>query len=237
MSSGTSARVFAQLPPELRQYDLGVGRSNTFDLGDVLRREIEWRAATTRKVSFRIDGPRLGLSNIFAWDSGYGSGTRVAPVLSLVYGPPGSGEPRPTTVPEYEEKVEEIIGLINDVRAQAGVAPVSKQDQLRRAADVHLFDMTFHDFFSHTGSDGTTPGDRVARTGYHAGAVAELLAARSSSAQTVLDAWMGRSQRDDVLNPAFTEVGAAYAVALNAAYTYYWTVVLAQPGPTPTPTP
>jgi len=224
-----SARVFAQLAPELRQYDLGVGRRNVYEFGPVLRRELEWRAATTGKVSFRIDGPRYGVSNVFAWDSGYGTGVRAAPELAVVSGPAGGGEPQPTAPPEHEARLDTIIGHVNQARADAGVAPLAVNAQLRRAAEVHNFDMTFHDFFSHTGSDGSTVADRVARAGYRATAVAQLLAARSSDPRAVIDAWLGRAQRDDLLRPDFTEIGAAYTVATSAAYLHYWTVVLARP--------
>lgn len=226
------AGVFAQMSPELRQYDLGIGRENTYEFSDVLLQELAWRAQTTKKLSFRIDGPRYGISNVFAWDSGYGPGLRSSPVLSVVYGPAGGGEPRPTTPPEEAERVAEIVEIINTARADAGVAPLAVHPSLRRAAEVHNFDMTFHDFFSHTGSDGSTPDDRVRREGYDALTVGQLLAARSSDAQAVVDAWLARSQRDVMLDPAYTEIGAAYTRSLTAAYQHYWTVVLAAPKPT-----
>jgi uncharacterized protein YkwD len=227
-----SARVFSSVTPELRQYDLAVGRQNTFDFSELLLRELEWRASSTRKVSFRIDGPRSSVSNIFAWDSGYGTGSRSAPSLSVVYGPSNGGEPAPTAVPEDAEKVDALIGLINEARTGLGLQALTTNPRLTRAAEVHAFDMTFHNFFSHTGTDGSTPGDRVQRAGYKAEAVTELIAARSNRPDTVMKAWLDRTQRDELLDPAYTEVGGAYTMSISASYTYYWTVILAKPAAT-----
>jgi uncharacterized protein YkwD len=224
-----SADVFGTLQPVLAQYDLAVGRRNVFELSAPFLRELEWRASTTARASFRIEGPAGGLNNIFDWESGYGVGSRNPPVLSLIFGPPNGSEPQPTAPPENVEKVKGVIDAINRARADAGVPTLTENDALRRAAEIHNFDMTFHDFFSHTGSDGSSPADRVRRTGYQAAFTDEILAARSSDPEIVVAAWLARAQREALLSPDVTEIGAAYTQSTGAAYFYYWTVVCARP--------
>jgi uncharacterized protein YkwD len=79
---------------------------------------------------------------------------------------------------------------------------------------------------SHTGSDGSDAGDRIARAGYSASTWGENVAAGYPSASSVVDGWMGSSgHRQNILNPAFTHIGVASARAADG--TLYWTMVLA----------
>ncbi|MFN2114554.1 MAG: CAP domain-containing protein, partial [Anaerolineae bacterium] len=229
----SSARVFAEMQPKLRQYDLDSGKQNVLVFDETMLRELEWRASTTGKVSFKIDGPRNGSRNVFDWESGYGLDSQHPPVLAIVYGPPNGNEPQPTAIPEHKERVDEIVRLINNARTSEGLTPLTVQPSLTRAAEIHNFDMTFHDFFSHTGSDGSSAAERVARTGYDAIVVGEILAARSSDPESVMTAWMARAQRDVILSADYTEIGADFTQYLGSSYNYYWTVVFAKPVQTP----
>jgi uncharacterized protein YkwD len=69
----------------------------------------------------------------------------------------------------------EALVLINDFRSRPGdcggtgypaVDPVAFDSRLGRAAMVHSADMAFWNFFSHTGSDGSSFVDRISRTGF-----------------------------------------------------------------------
>lgn len=231
-SSYTSLRAAAissKLVPTMRQADLGVGRENVFELSATQLREIEFRAMTTGKVSFRVDGPSGGLRNVMDWDSGFGpeSGSRTPPKLTVVYGPPGSGEPLPTLPPEDFDKIREIVDELNLVRSVHGVPSLTIDGRLEAAAEVHNRDMARNAFFSHIGSDGSTPAERVARAGFAAGVVGELLAANNGLPVVVVDAWMRQGQRDTVLDPAYTHVGAHYVFEPGAPYNHYWTLKLA----------
>ncbi len=231
-SSYTSLRaapISSKLVPTLRQADLGVGRENVFELSPTQLREIEFRALTTGKVSFRMDGPSGGLRNVMDWDSGFGpdAGGRTPPKLTIVYGPPGSGEPLPTLPPEDLDKITDLIAEINLVRELYGVAPLIMDGRLDAAAEIHNRDMARNAFFSHIGSDGSTPAERVSRTGFSASIVGELLAANNGLPVVVVDAWMRQGQRDTVIDASYTHVGAHYVFEPGAPYNHYWTVKLA----------
>jgi len=222
------AGISSVLQPSLRQADLDVGRENVFVLADIQLRELEFRAATTGKVSFRVDGPSGGLRNVMDWDSGFGSGLRRPPVLQVVYGPPGSGEPLPTALPEDDGRISTVIEEINLVRELHGVAPLAIDGRLAAAAEVHNRDMARNAFFSHVGSDGSTPSERVARVGFAASTVGELLAANNGVPSVVVEAWMTQGQRDAVLDEGYTHIGAHYVFEPGAPYNHYWTVKLAR---------
>jgi len=79
---------------------------------------------------------------------------------------------------------------------------------------------------THTGSDGSSPGDRISRVGYPAGTWAENVAAGYGSAAGVIEGWMGSDgHRENILDPSFTAIGVASAQASDG--TLYWTMVLA----------
>jgi uncharacterized protein YkwD len=69
----------------------------------------------------------------------------------------------------------EFLAAVNKTRAvnrrcgktRYGPAPpVSWSGNLARAARLHSEDMVFNNFFSHTGSDGSSAGQRISRQGY-----------------------------------------------------------------------
>jgi uncharacterized protein YkwD len=118
------------------------------------------------------------------------------------------------------------VALANDQRAAAGLAPLSQSGDLTEAARSHSIDQASMQTMTHTGSDGSNAGDRIARAGFAAGAWAENVAAGYGSASGVIDGWMGSGgHRQNILDPAFTSIGVASAQASDG--TLYWTMVLA----------
>jgi len=222
------ARELATLLPVLRQADLDAGRANVFVLRPEEQRELEWRADTTGKISFRFDGPRNGPANIFNWDSGVGGNP---PRLSIVYGPPRTDRPRPAP-PDDDDRVAQVIAALNRQRVENGLPALAVSPALTEAAEAHTWDMTSHRFFDHTGSDGSSPADRVARAGFRASTVEELIAANSGSAELVVSAWMGSQEhRGRILGAGLTHIGAHYDYAPGTPHGHYWTVKLAAAAP------
>ena len=126
-----------------------------------------------------------------------------------------------------------LIDLINQERINQGFTPLNVQSQLSSAARGHSQDMACNDIFSHTGSDGSSPFDRIAWQGYSFSAAAENIYAGSgpyNSPQEAFNAWMNSpGHRDNMLNPVYTDIGIGYSY--NAASTYggYSTAVFAKP--------
>ena len=83
-------------------------------------------------------------------------------------------------------------------------------------------------FFSHTGSDGSSPLDRIKRTGYSYRSAAENIAAGYRTAGDVVQGWYNSpGHRQNMLNCHLHEIGVAYAD--GGSYGRYWTQVFATP--------
>ena len=82
---------------------------------------------------------------------------------------------------------------------------------------------------SHTGTDGSNPGDRIARAGYRFSAWGENVAIGYPDAASVMDGWMNSpGHRANILSGNVTEIGIGLAYAADG--TPYWTMDLARPG-------
>ena len=149
--------------------------------------------------------------------------------------PPTTTAPPTTTVPPPStEPLAVITGtasaeaaqLANDERVAAGLAPLAISGQLEAAASAHSADQATHATMSHTGSDGSRAGDRITRAGFSWSTYGENVAYGYGSPSAVVAGWMNSdSHRDNILDPAFTSIGVAYATATDG--TIYWTMDLA----------
>jgi uncharacterized protein YkwD len=70
------------------------------------------------------------------------------------------------------------------------VAPVTWNNVLENVALLHSTDMNKNNYFSHTGLDGSTPGDRITRAGYNWRAYGENIAKGYTSEQAVMTGWL-----------------------------------------------
>lgn len=84
--------------------------------------------------------------------------------------------------------IQEILDLTNELRARNGKDSLCLNDKLIRAAKVHTEDMVKANYFDHTGSDGSSPWDRMDKVGFKIGD-AENVAFGQYTAQAVFDAW------------------------------------------------
>lgn len=123
---------------------------------------------------------------------------------------------------------QQVVDLTNQHRIAAGCAPLTISPQLTSAAAAHSQDMAKNNFFSHTGSDGSTPWDRIRRTGYTYSTAAENIAAGYRTAEQVVQGWYNsEGHRRNMLNCNLREIGVAYAD--GGSYGRYWTQVFATP--------
>lgn len=166
-----------------------------------------------------------------------------APVLLLVLlalllpstSVPAGAQTQPST------KTDQLVDLINHARVSAGLLPLARSSELDEAAQAHSADMVEHEYLDHTGSDGSQPGERADRAGYHVPAnsgwiVVEVISAISGDPRGPVDWWMGDDQHQKVLmNPRLREIGAGYAQ--GGEYGNYWTALVAcRPSVLPTVT-
>jgi uncharacterized protein YkwD len=105
--------------------------------------------------------------------------------------------------------------LINARRSSHARGRVGDTLELRRAGRRHARSMARQNYFSHVGRDGSTPADRVRRTGYPKGswAVGEVIASgrrRSATPARTVRRWMrSPGHRDVILNGRYPDLGVA----------------------------
>jgi uncharacterized protein YkwD len=129
-------------------------------------------------------------------------------------------------------KLTAAIEALNSYRSQNGLPNFTVNTLLVRAAQAHANDMACNNFFTHTGSDGSTPQTRVAAQGYTASSVSENVYGSNPplDGPGVINWW--RTDTGDprhgqnLLSTAFTEIGVGYSFFDD---TGYYVLVLARP--------
>ena len=147
---------------------------------------------------------------------------------------PGASQPTATTAtttPQPRPSADmagQILSLVNAERQRAGVAPLTLNGQLTTAAQRHGRDMANNNHYSHTGTDGSSPGQRITAAGYSASHWGENIAWGQASAAEVMRAWMNSpGHRQNILNPNYTELGASLVVSESGRP--YWVQKFGRP--------
>jgi len=99
---------------------------------------------------------------------------------------------------------------------------------LSQAADAHSRDMVANNFFSHTGSDGSSAGQRITAAGYPWSAYGENIAAGQATVAEVVDGWMASDGHcANIMNAAFVDIGVVCLPGnTSTSYRSYWTMEL-----------
>jgi len=115
--------------------------------------------------------------------------------------------------------VARVVALVNSERSKVGCSPVTLNAKLSKAAQDHSKDMASHQNMSHTGSDGSDPGERITRAGYSWSAYGENVAYGYSTPEQVMAAWMSSpGHKRNILTCGFKEIGVGLAQPGS-----YWT--------------
>lgn len=132
-----------------------------------------------------------------------------------------------------------VLELTNEARARGWTCggrhfppapPLSLAPALTRAARAHARDMAAHEFFSHTGSDGSSPGERVTRAGYHWREVGENIESGATTAREAVAGWLASPHHcANIMTAAFRQLGVAFAVNRDSRDVIYWTEDLGTP--------
>jgi uncharacterized protein YkwD len=132
--------------------------------------------------------------------------------------PPAENDPDPG-VADIRDAFLAAVNQARSIHQTCGTTlygpapPVSWSENLAMAAYLHSEDMVLNGFFSHTGADGSTPGQRISRQGYPWRTYGENIAVGYPTVSSVLQGWLGSEGHcRNVMNPAFTEIGAGYAI-------------------------
>lgn len=133
--------------------------------------------------------------------------------------------PPPAAVQVDTSVAGRVIALTNAQRAAAGLSPVSANGALTAAAAAHSKDQAVNNKMTHTGSNGSTLGQRVSAAGFAWRTIGENVAMGYGSADSVMNGWMNSpGHRANILKPEFTSIGVAVAYAADGSP--YWTMDL-----------
>jgi uncharacterized protein YkwD len=143
-------------------------------------------------------------------------------------------------LPDWPDAGQDILALVNAARARprtcgtqafGAAGPLKWNPLLGQAALVHSTDMAQKHYFNHKQPDGSLPADRATNAGYRWVRVGENIASGQRTVEDAVASWLDSPGHcANIMNPAFTEMGAAYAInPRNRNRTAYWTQVFGAP--------
>ncbi|MFF4352883.1 CAP domain-containing protein [Streptomyces sp. NPDC001530] len=146
----------------------------------------------------------------------------TAPASTAAATPTAPAAPSPsasTKATPASSAVARVVALVNSERSKAGCSPVTLNAKLSKAAQDHSADMASHQNMSHTGSDGSDPGERITRAGYSWSSYGENVAYGYSTPEQVMAGWMSSpGHKHNILTCGFKEIGVGLAQPGS-----YWT--------------
>ncbi|MPL97411.1 hypothetical protein SDC9_43602 [bioreactor metagenome] len=120
------------------------------------------------------------------------------------------------SVTAYEH---EVVRLVNQIRQQNGLNPLTENWQLSRVARYKSQDMVNKAYFSHTSPTYGSPSQMIKAFGLTFRIAGENIAYGYSTPQDVVNDWMNSSgHRANILNASYTQIGVGYVANGN-----YWT--------------
>lgn len=138
----------------------------------------------------------------------------------------------PRVAESPESAGQTILALVNSARVHSrncggryfkAAGLLRWNDTLAHASRLHAEDMARFSYFSHEGKDGSGPAQRVARAGYRYRAMGENIAAGPRTSEDVVAGWLQSAPHcANLMNPAYTEMGAAFAVSAASEMGVYW---------------
>lgn len=112
-----------------------------------------------------------------------------------------------TPAPAPPSPAEQVVDLVNDVRADEGCEPIEVDDELTLAAQLHAEDMSARSYMDHVNPEGMDPTDRAAAQGYD-GPVGENIAMGYPDAEAVMEGWMDSpGHRENIENCRYGTIG------------------------------
>lgn len=135
--------------------------------------------------------------------------------------PPAASKPSstPKATATASGVVARIVELVNAERSKVGCSALALNTTLSKVAQAHSEDMALHQNMSHSGSDGSSPGDRITGAGYTWSAYGENVAYGYASPEQVMAGWMASpGHKANILNCTFKEIGVGLAQPGS-----YWT--------------
>ncbi|MDD2162584.1 CAP domain-containing protein [Pseudomonas sp. MIL19] len=140
---------------------------------------------------------------------------------------------------DWQVEGQKLLEQLNTARSTArqcgsqsfaAAAPLQWNATLGSTAEAHSRAMANGNFFDHQDPDGRPPGDRAELAGYSGQRIGENIAAGLDTPSKVVDGWLASPGHcANLMNPHFTELGAAYANDPKSDAGIYWTAMFGAP--------
>ncbi|MGE4485651.1 MAG: SafA/ExsA family spore coat assembly protein [Oscillospiraceae bacterium] len=119
-----------------------------------------------------------------------------------------------TSVRSYET---EVIRLVNEIRVDNKLKPLTENWELSRIARYKAQDMHDNGYFDHNSPVYGSPFTMIKNFGLTYRAAAENIAMGYRTPQTVVKGWMNSTtgHRENILNPSYTQIGVGYCADGN----------------------
>lgn len=112
--------------------------------------------------------------------------------------------------PSNEITAANVLRLMNDYRAQEGLAPLHADALLDQAAGDRMRHMEEESFWSHESPDGLSPFHWLSQREYRYRTAGENLATGFETARLLVQSWMeSRGHRANILSAAYEDCGIA----------------------------
>ena len=132
-----------------------------------------------------------------------------------------------------------LLAQVNAARAKprmygnqpyAAAHPLKWDAALENAAQGHSRSMASGSYFSHQDPNGDVARDRAQAAGYNGRQVGENIASGQGSPDKAMQGWLASPGHcANLMNPMFTQVGAAYGTNPNSKAGVYWTMMFGAP--------
>ena len=132
-----------------------------------------------------------------------------------------------------------LLAQVNAARAKprlcgyrrfAAARPLTWNNALGAAAQGHSRAMAYGNYFAHQDPEGDSPADRARAVGYRGRQIGENIAAGQGSPSQAMQGWLASPGHcANLMNPMFTQVGAAYATDSRSDLGIYWTMLFGAP--------
>lgn len=106
--------------------------------------------------------------------------------------------------------IQQIIDDTNKERQKLGLASLSNNENLNKAATLKAQNMFEENYWAHFSPSGKDPWGFILGSGYKFSYAGENLARNFNDSESVVKAWMNSpTHRDNIVNTKYTEIGVA----------------------------
>ena len=139
---------------------------------------------------------------------------------------PGDTTPdQPETDGSQVAFANQVVKLVNEERAKAGLSPLTVNSKAANAAQTRAREI--EKSFSHTRPDGSSFNTALTEAGVSFRGAGENIAYGQTTPQQVMEGWMNSSgHRANILNANYTSIGVGHYK--NGAGVDYWTQLFIQ---------